>query len=364
MLEITQNPHERLAETLDKIPHGFPKTKDGITHIKVLKSIYSENEADLASKMKLIGETIEELSIRLNKPIEVLEEQLENMKAKGLIQAINTSTGKRYALMPFIGGVYEEQLSRMDVELAQLMNSYLEQFQKGHIFDTKPAFFRIIPINKVIKPELTIHPFEQARHIVEQSKAWGVRKCICKEQKALLGNPCKYPKTVCLNFSKKKNAFENHPITKSITKDQALNYLQKAEKAGLVHNSLNVQSGHYIICNCCTCCCGILRAVSEWKYPLAYVKSNYQIKVESDNCEGCENCVDRCQFEALKVNNGKCDVDLDRCVGCGVCAISCPKEALSLDKRDNIIHSTPPETLRDWMAQKAISRKVDPSDLL
>jgi ferredoxin len=252
----------------------------------------------------------------------------------------------------------------MDAEFAQLMKNYLEQFQKGHIFDTKPAFFRIIPINKVIRSELTIHPFEQVKHIVEQSKSWGVRKCICKEQQALLGNLCKYPKTVCLNFSNKKNAFEDHPITKSITKDQALVYLRKAEEAGLIHNSLNVQSGHYIICNCCTCCCGILRAVSEWEYPLAYVKSNFLIEVESELCDGCDTCSDRCQFDALKVIEDLCSVDLNRCVGCGVCAISCPKEALSLVERENLSQSTPPDTLRDWMAQKAISRKVDPSDLL
>lgn len=72
----------------------------------------------------------------------------------------------------------------------------------------------------------------------------------------------------------------------------------------------------------------------------------------------------RCQFDVLKVFNGVCSVNLDRCVGCGVCAITCPKEALSLVAREGSFKSTPPETLRDWMIQKAISRNVNPSDLL
>jgi len=302
--------------------------------------------------------------LRLDIPFTGLKEKLEMMVNKGQIQVINSSTGRRYALMPFIGGIYEAQLNRMDSEFSQLMEDYFVQFQEGHIFDTEPAFFRIIPINKVIKPELIIHPFEQVKYIIEQSKSWGIRECICKEQQALLGNPCRYPTTVCINSSKKENAFDKHSITRPITKEQALIYLQKAEEAGLIHNSMNVQSGHYMICNCCTCCCGILRAVSEWEYPLAYAKSNFQIEVDSELCEGCGICVDRCQFDALEVSEDVCSVTLLRCVGCGVCATTCPEKALSLIARDSQAQSTPPETIRDWMSQKAMLLKIDLSDLL
>ncbi|MHA2224575.1 MAG: ATP-binding protein [Candidatus Hodarchaeales archaeon] len=364
MSDSTLDTYKQLAETLNKIPNGYPKSKDGLTYLKILEWIFTEDEADLASQMKLMGETIEELSNRLNKPISGFKEKIEKMVKQGQIQAIDTSTGRRYGLMPFIGGIFEEQLNRMDSEFAQLMGEYLEQFQDEHIFNTEPAFFRIIPINEVIKPELIIYPFEQAHTIIEQAKSWGIRECICKERQRLLGNPCKYPKTVCLNFSKKADAFENHSITRPITKEQALFYLQKAEEAGLIHNSMNVKSGHYMLCNCCTCCCGILQAVSKWNYPLAYVKSNFQIEVKSDLCKGCGTCVERCQFEALEVNEEICSVKPERCVGCGVCAITCTNDALSLVALENPIQTSPPATLRDWMAQKALSRNVDPSELL
>ncbi|MFX0050015.1 MAG: ATP-binding protein [Candidatus Hermodarchaeota archaeon] len=356
-------PYKCLAETLNKVPHGFPEAKDGITHLKVLMWIYSKEEAKLVSKMKVIGETVEELSTRLDIPIKDLKDKLEEMVSKGQIQEINTSTGRRFALMPFIGGIFEEQLNRLDFKSAQLMINYLKQFKKNHIFDTNPAFFRIIPINKVIKPELTIYPFEQAKHLIERSKSWGIRECICKKQQGLIGNPCKYPPMVCINFSKKENAFTNHSITQPITKEEALFYLGKAEEAGLIHSSMNVQSGHYMLCNCCTCCCGILRAVSEWKYPKAYVKSRFQIEVDSELCEGCEKCVDRCQFKALEVINDSCSVNLERCVGCGVCALTCPENALSLVVRAGYEYSTPPETLKEWAIQKALSRNVDLSDI-
>ena len=41
MVETRNDPYERLLETLNKIPHGFAKAKDGITHLKVLKWIFS-----------------------------------------------------------------------------------------------------------------------------------------------------------------------------------------------------------------------------------------------------------------------------------------------------------------------------------
>ena len=87
------------------------------------------------------------------------------------------------------------------------------------------------------------------------------------------------------------------------------------------------------------------------------------MSVDEELCTGCGTCVDRCQFSALDVPEEICEVNLQRCVGCGVCAISCPEEALNLVRR-HPLEPEPPVTIRDWMTQKAMSRQVDPSDLL
>ena len=75
MTKNTSNPYERLAETLNKIPNSFPTNEDGI-HIIILEWIFTEEEADLVSKMKLRKETVKELSSRLDIPIEGLAERL------------------------------------------------------------------------------------------------------------------------------------------------------------------------------------------------------------------------------------------------------------------------------------------------
>ncbi|MFX0087854.1 MAG: ATP-binding protein [Candidatus Hodarchaeota archaeon] len=362
MTEKLLDPYERLAETLNKIPNGFAKTEDG-THLKVLQWIYTPDEADIASKMKLKAETIEEFSSRLNPSIAGLPDKLENMVKKGQIYAIDSSSGRRYGIMPFIVGIYEEQMERMDPEFAQLIEEYFYKAESNNIFDTEPSIFRVIPINRVLNPELTIHTYEEAENIINEAKSWGVRECICKKQKSLLGKPCEYPTTVCLTLSSRENAYNHESLSKPVTKEMALDILQDAEEAGLVHCTMNIQSGHSYICNCCTCCCGILRSLTERNQPHAFVKANFIMSVDEELCTGCATCVDRCQFDALDVPEEICEVDRQRCVGCGVCAIVCPEDALSLIAR-HPSEPEPPGTFNDWMTKKAISRQVNPSDLL
>jgi NAD-dependent dihydropyrimidine dehydrogenase PreA subunit len=350
----TLDPYERLAETLNKIPNGYTKTEDG-THKRVL---------DLSSKMKLKGETAEELAVRLNISINGLEERLETMYSKGQIYAINSSKGRRYGLMPFVVGIYEEQLNSMDQEFAQLIEEYFDKSKYKDLFGTEPAIFKVIPINRVIKPELEIYPYEIAEEIINQSKSWGIRNCVCKRQQELLQKPCEYPTKVCLIFSHKENAFDESRLTNAITKEEALDYLFQAEEAGLIHCAMNIQKQHQYICNCCTCCCGVLRGLTERNQAHAFVKSNFIMTVDEELCIGCEICIDRCQFDALEVVDDMCTVDLEKCVGCGVCAISCSEEALSLVDKDPSEKAKPLEDFDDWMTQKAASRQVDQSDLL
>lgn len=354
--------YRKLADLLDKIPNGFTKTEDD-THVKLLQWIYTPEEAELTSKLRLKGETVEELANRLNLPKNDLKEKLETMHTKGQINALNTSTGRRYGLMPYVVGVYEEQLDRMDKEFATLTEEWFDKSKYADLFGTEPAIFKVIPINRVIKPELEIYHYEQAEEIINQANSWGLRECICKKQQDLLGNKCSYPSKICLILSRRENAFENSKLTTAITKKQSLEYLHKAEEAGLVHCSMNVQTNHSYICNCCTCCCGVLRALTVREQPHAFVKSNFIMAIDEDLCKGCATCLERCQFDALSLNKDDvCEVDTLRCVGCGVCAIKCPEDAMELVEREE--KTRPLENFKDWMEQKALTREVDPSDLL
>ncbi|MFW9966386.1 MAG: ATP-binding protein [Candidatus Thorarchaeota archaeon] len=362
---MSDEAYERLAETLDKIPNGFPAVPDR-SHIRLLQWIFEPTEAELASQMKLMGETIEDLSTRLERDPDKLIGLLESMAQKGQIRAWNSSTGRRYALIPFAVGIYEEQLGRMDEEFAKLYEDYYNAAKGvGDMFKTEPPIFKVIPVNRAVTTDLEIHPYEKAETLIENAKSWGVRECICKKQKNLIDEPCSYPTSVCIMFApKRENAYDDDEITRVVSKEEALKILKDSEEAGLVHCSMNVQTGHYYICNCCTCCCGVLRGLTQHDQPYAFVKSDFLIEVDNDLCTGCGTCVDRCQFAALDVPEDLCTVNTDRCVGCGVCVITCPEDALQLVARPDRGDKAPPEKIMDWMTEKALARGVDPSELM
>lgn len=353
-----ENPYEKLTKVFNTIPNGFPTVEDG-THLRVLEWIYEPEEAELTSKLKLSGETVKKMSKRLKIPEKELTERLEIMDSKGQIRVSTSSKGeKKYALLPFVIGVYEEQIHRMDPEFAELFEEYIQKSKGAILFSKKPAIQRVVPVNRVIKTELVIHPYSQAEEMILNSKSWGVRPCICKIQQEMIGDPCKYPDRVCLVFSKRENKYEESLQTTPITKDEALKILKEAEEAGLVHTSMNVESGHSYICNCCTCCCGVLRSYVEWGQPHAFVKSDYVISIDVDSCIGCGKCVDRCQFSALSIVDKKCIAN-DNCVGCGVCALICPNDSLSLVDRNPKEIKKPPKNILSWMLKRAVRRGVN-----
>ena len=359
------NPYEELAQVLDTIPNGYPAVEGG-THIKVLEWIYTPEEAELCSKLKLSGETAKEIAERLNRPLDETETLLDTMHSKGQINSwVSKRAGARkYGLMPFAVGIYEDQVKRMDGEFAQLLEEY---FKKGfkQVVATEPVIFQVLPVNKIVSTELEIHPYQKAEQLIESASSWGVRECVCRKQKDLIGEGCSYPRSVCLAFvPRAENYFDDSEITKPISKEEALRLLKESEDAGLVHCTYNVQAGHTYICNCCTCCCGVLRGVEVLDKPREFIKTDFIMTVKADLCTGCETCLDRCQFDALSIPEDAVVVDETRCIGCGVCALVCPESALEIIKTKTPDKPPTPESQMDWMTQRAMGRGVDPSDLL
>ena len=351
------SPYEKLSKVLNTIPNGFPEVEDG-THLRVLEWIYEPEEAELASKLKVRAESAEKIAKRLKIPEDELATKLERMESKGQLRVSGSSEEKKYGLLPFVVGIYEEQIHRIDTEFAELFEDYIQKCQGRVLFSTKPAIQRIVPVNSVIKTELEIHPYNQAEQMIRSAKSWGIRDCICKKQQELIGDSCKYPDKVCLVFSKGENRYEGSHQTTTITMEESLQILKETEEAGLIHSSMNVGTGHSYICNCCTCCCGVLRGLVEWGQPQAFVKSDYIMHVEEEACIGCGKCVDRCQFNALELVNKKITIN-KKCIGCGVCALVCPEDALNLIDRKPKEIKKPPKNILTWMLKRAFSRKVN-----
>lgn len=355
--------YKKLAERLDALPNGFPPAKDG-AELRILKYLFTPEEAGLTSQLRLTRETFEQVADRLDRDKAEVRKLLKGMVRKGLIAAGRTEAGVGYGLMPFVVGIYEYQAGRIDKELASLFEDYYAQAFVD-VLKVKPQVHRVIPIGESIKVDLEVRPYESASDIVDNAQAWGVLDCICRKQKALLGDPCEHPLDVCMTMSEVPNAFDKSSFIQSLTKDEAKATLQRAADAGLVHSVSNNQKGLHYICNCCTCSCGILRGMSEIGIANVVARSSFVNEVDDMLCNGCEICVDHCQFDALKMGDDAIvQVNSMRCVGCGVCVIHCPNEALGMELRPEKDVVPPPETLKDWGVKRAVDRGINILDVM
>ena len=339
----------RLAQTLDSLPNGFPSVGDG-SELRLLQRLFTPEEAELAVLLTPDLEPIDKIAARTGREAGELRKQLKNMVRRGLISTGRAEGGLGFGLMPFVVGIYEMQGNVIDEELAQLVEDY---FQKafGSALRVAPQFHRIVPINENIRNNMEVHPYESATGLVDAAGAWGVIDCICRKQKALIGEGCEHPLDVCMVLNERPGAFDGDTTVRALTHAEALATLKRAADSGLVHSVSNNQRGIQYICNCCTCSCGILRGMANLGIANVVARSAFVNTVDENLCNACENCVSYCQFEALTLDTVM-HVDAVRCVGCGICVPACPTEALALVRRPKDEIMAVPETLDDWKKQR------------
>lgn len=358
---MSDDVYRRLAQRLDNTPNGFPATDTEI-ELRLLAKIFTPEQAGLAAVMRLSREPADEIAGRAGLDPKTAYRTLKGMARQGLIYAGRGEAELTFALMPFFVGIYEEQLPRMDAELAQLFEEYLQQSQGTTIYGPTPVH-RVIPVEEAIPVDVDIYPYERASALIEGAKSWAVRDCICRLQKRLIGEGCDHAIENCLVFAPVEGAFDRSQVNRGITRQEALHILRETEEAGLVHTTGNFRDGHFYICNCCGCCCGILRGVTEFGILSAVGHAEWRAAVETETCAGCGDCLERCQFHAIAILEDVCEVDPLRCVGCGQCATACPTGALQMVHRPE--HEIPPLAVdrHDWMIHRAQRRGISLSEM-
>lgn len=345
--------YKHLAETLNALPNGFPPTDDG-RELKMLAKLFTPEEAELAAQLTPSIETVEEFAARTGGDAAGLRDQLKGMSRRGLIETGKKDSGLGFKSLPFVVGIYEMQVGTMDAELARLFEDYFETFSQ--VLRVKPQVHRVIPVNETVRNSMEVRPFESASEIVNAMQSWGVLDCICRKQKALLGEGCEHPIDVCMAMHPRPNAFEKHPVIRALSQEEAMGTLRRAAEAGLVHSVSNSVEGTYYICNCCTCSCGILRGMAELGIANVVASSAFVNQVDEMICNGCEDCIKSCQFKALSMDGLLASVDSVRCTGCGVCVIACSTGALGLVRRPEEEVKPVPQTLADWGALRIAER--------
>ncbi len=55
------------------------------------------------------------------------------------------------------------------------------------------------------------------------------------------------------------------------------------------------------------------------------------VKINADECVGCETCVPVCPVEAISMDGDVAVIDQDICTECETCVPECPVEAIKVE---------------------------------
>lgn len=320
-----------LRQFLDQFPLGFPATDSGV-EIKILKKLFTEDEARIAVHLTPFPENARDISKRAGMAIEYLEKMLEQMSLKGLVFRSKRQDDILYNTAPFMVGIYEYSVGRMDKELAAFYKEYYETAYQKEMGESNIPGFKAVPVGENISSDISALPYKLIEDEIGDATCIAVSPCICRKEARLNGEGCNHELETCLSFGVAAEYYIENGIGRKIDADEAVNILKKADEAGLVHACTNVK--HLAnICNCCPCCCASLKGITgKGLLREKFFNPLYEPVIETEACTACSTCMDKCPVKAIEIDEIP-SVNRDKCLGCGLCATACPLELISMIPR-------------------------------
>lgn len=323
--------YQKLALHLNKLPGGFPPSDSGV-ELRLLKRLFTPEEAELAVHLTLDREEAKTIAERVGLDLAKTAQRLKEMARKGLIFSIEPEDRPAlYNAIPWVIGIYEFQVNRLDKGLVQDLNEYGPIRAKVARPQTVPQM-RTIPVGRSIEPHLEILPYERAEELVKAHEKFAVAPCLCRRKAEIMGTGCDAPKETCLMFGDWADYYVRNGLGRHIDQAGVMEILAEADKANLVLQPSNSRDVAFICC-CCGCCCGVLTALKRHPRPSELVASPFMARHEPETCKVCGVCMERCQMGALTLRDDRVVLNSDRCIGCGLCVSTCTTGSLTLVRK-------------------------------
>ena len=104
------------------------------------------------------------------------------MGERGELWAYQSQGVWNFKMAPWVVGIYEFQLKRMDREFAKMCEEY-SMYWGADFMKHGPQMMQVIPIEKEIPVKQEALTHQQVTNLIEQSKSFMVNECICKKNK-------------------------------------------------------------------------------------------------------------------------------------------------------------------------------------
>lgn len=290
-----------------------------------LAAMCTDEMAEIALKMGVRKpRTLKDMVKLTGKDEAYLEDILQQMSVNGVIEYNweNPQHEKQYVLPMFVPGSAE--FSNMNSDMLDKnpeLGRFFERMSRLPLEKVTPMVppggagigMHVIPVEKAISMENNSVSVEHISHWLDKYDGkYAASPCSCRKSRKTFDEGCADdPADWCIAVGDMADyVVETNKGGRYITKEEALEILQKAENNGFVHQITNIDGEDKIfaICNCNVNVCYALRTSQLFNTP-NMSRSAYVAHVDKANCVACGRCVEYCPAGAVTLGQKLCKKD-------------------------------------------------------
>lgn len=192
---------------------------------------------------------------------------------------------------------------------------------------------RVVPARGSLKGVAGVIPQEDLDAILQEAEAFAVTPCSCRRQTL---NRCGKAVDVCVQLNRGATYAIQRGSGRALSRGETQAVFDETARSGLV-SIFPLRPRLAVVCNCCEDCCMDIHPKKVYNKLDLLTRSRYVTRVDLELCTGCQDCVERCPFDAIEMTKHpqhkrlKAAVDEEKCFGCGVCVVGCAPEAMRME---------------------------------
>ena len=308
----------------DRVPYklGLEKLTEDCPEYWGLVNVLDDEMVDIALSMKQrVPMTLEEIAKAAGRSdTKALEDKLQEMSCIGLLEYNweNPQHKKQYLLPLFVPGAAEFFNMRKDfVDEHPEVCDFFERMSRLPLEKVTPMVplggagigMHVVPVEKAIPADSQSVSIEHLSHWLKKYDTYAVGVCSCRRSQTVRGEGSgDLADLWCIAVGDcARYCDETGKDGKTVTYDEVMEILQRAEDEGYVHQITNIDGEDKIfaICNCAPGVCYALRTSQLFNTP-NMSRSAYIAHVDKEKCVACGKCVEVCPAGAAKLGQKLC----------------------------------------------------------
>ncbi len=309
---------------------------------KILQVLMTPFQAQLVLELP---STAEDLAQKFKVDVDRVKKEIKDLFNKGVVipKDFYTLEGARFCRTVVQLHDATESDARADESYGPELLAAWEDFCQQEWYSQLAQIYsqseqpksRVIPAYKAIKDIPGITPYDDVREIINAASLIAVVPCSCRRQAGKKGVILES----CLQFDRSAEYAIVRGSGRKLSVEEAMKIIDQVEEDGEIHTWPNAQVINFgVMCNCVTDSCVLFLPCIKYGVSVEkrVAKSRFVAEADQKLCNGCQICIDRCQFEAIEMvrpegsKKYKAQVYPEKCWGCGLCVIKCEPGALRM----------------------------------